>query len=111
MMSRISREHPLRKLFGGLVDQVFTAELGICNTRVTDYLGDLLCDFVHMDQIYRLQRLDGEAIREVSRMEAEAIMPMAETAGRTRLINRYIGDFTLFWAGVYPEHLRPGRQG
>jgi hypothetical protein len=26
-------------------------------------------------------------------------------------VNQYIGDFTLFWAGVYPEILRPRHCG
>ena len=106
----IERDHPLRRLFQGLVDQVFTCELGLCNPRLTDYLGDLLADFVHVDRIHRLHGVDGEVIREVSRMEADA--RLGETADdciRRRLINRYIGDYTLFWAGVYPEALRPRR--
>ncbi len=100
--------HPLRKLFSGTVEQVFMSDLGICDHRLTDYLGDVLCEFVHVDQIFRLRTVDGAAIREISRMEAEAHLDDSVSASqRMRIVNRYIGDFTLFWTGVYPEQLRP----
>ena len=107
MVSRIASSHPLRRLFRGLVEQVFMTEIGVCDTQLTDYLSALLSDFVHVDAIYRLRTVDGKVIRELSRAGAEAYLgPDVDGTYRTRLINRYIGDFTLFWAGVYPESLR-----
>lgn len=98
----------LRRLFDGLVEQVFIVDLGICDPPLTAYLGDLLADFVHVDHIYRLRTVDNEVIRELSQMEALASLgPAVDETRRRRLINKYIGDFTLFWTGVYPEHLRP----
>jgi len=111
MYSRISPDHPLRKLFGGLVEQVFMTELGICNPKVTDYVASLLVEFVHIDAIYRMRTVDGRAIRELSAMEAGAHLgPQADETTRNRVVHQYIGDFTLFWAGVYPEQLRAGRR-
>ncbi len=110
MVSKIPPNHPLRKLFRGMVEQVFFTEIGICDTRLTDYIGELLGDFVHTDQIYRLRGVTGQTIRDISRMEAEA--RLADQLGETQrrqLINRYIGDFTLFWVGLYPESLRVRR--
>jgi hypothetical protein len=112
MVSKVTRGHPLRKMFTGLVEQVFMADLGICDTRLTEYLSALLADFVHVDAIFRLHRVDGEVIREVSRAEAEAYLGSEiDGTSRRRVINRYIGDFTLFWTGVYPESLRARRCG
>lgn len=112
MIPKLHPGHPLRSLFGGLVEQVFSVDIGICDPPLTDYLGDLLAEFVHIDRIYRLRTITNEVIRDVSRMEAEADLgPEVADTMRRRLINRYIGDFTLFWAGVYPEQLRPRRQG
>lgn len=112
MYSKLAADHPLRRLFGGLVEQVFMTDLGVCDTRLTTYLSELLCDFVHVDQIYQLHRVDGSTIREVSQMEADAFLgPHPESSARARLVNRFIGDFTLFWAGLYPEALRPRRSG
>jgi hypothetical protein len=111
-MTPINPGHALRSLFHGLVEQVFMGELGICSPRLTEYLGDMLVDFVHMDRIFRMRSVDGSTIRDVSRVEAEAFLgPEIDVGTRTRIVNRFIGDFTLFWAGVYPENLRPVRGG
>jgi hypothetical protein len=107
MSFEIQKDHPLRKLFSGMIEQVFMSEVGICDPQLTDYLGDMLTDFVHVDRIYRMQGVDGRAITEVSRIEADAFLgPESDSATRTLVVNRFIGDFTLFWTGVYPEHLR-----
>ena len=92
MISKITPNHPLRALFSGLVEQVFMTELGICDTRLTDYISTLLGDFVHVDEIYQLHDVDGETIRDVSKAEAEAYLG-PDVAGKIRglLINRYIG--------------------
>ena len=112
MTPLLGPENPLRRLFAGLVEQAFMVEIGLCDPHLTDYLGGLLADFVHVDRIYRLRTIDDEVIRELSRMEADAALgcDLDETR-RRRLVNKYIGDFTLFWTGVYPESLRRASRG
>lgn len=112
MRTTIRPDHPLRRLFAGLVEQVFQTGIGICDPALTDYVGELLVDFIHVDRIYALRSINGEVIREISRMEAEAVLgPHLDETRRRRLVNKYIGDFTLFWTGVYPEQLRPRHRG
>jgi hypothetical protein len=95
-------DHPLRRMFFGLTEHTFLHTLGVADPRLTDYLSELLSRFIHMDAIYRLSNARGRRLEEVAEMmiEAEAMPP----EGRTRReIYRHIGDFTLFWTGVYPE--------
>jgi hypothetical protein len=97
-------EHPLRRLFAGLTEQTFHTTLGMADPGLVDYLSLLLSRFVHLDSIYRLRDSHGKRLEEVAEMmiEAEALPP----EGRTRReVYRHIGDFTLFWTGVYPESL------
>ncbi len=109
-MSAFRPGQELRRLFSGLVEQIFMAEVGICAPALTDYLGQLLFEFVHMDRVFRLRTVDGAVIREISQMRAEAeVRVRLGDHSRARLVNRYIGDFTLFWAGLFPESLRPRR--
>jgi hypothetical protein len=98
-------EHPLRRLFAGLTEQTFNAALGVADPALTDYLSGLLSRFIHLDALYRLKNADGKRLEEVAEMmiEAEAMPPEGRTA---REVHRHIGDFTLFWTGVYPESLR-----
>jgi hypothetical protein len=100
-----SPDHPLRRLFAGLTEQIFITTLGVADPRLTDYLSELLTRFIHMDAIYRLSNLQGKRLEEVAEMVIEAEAMPAE--GKTRReIHRHIGDFTLFWTGVYPEALK-----
>ena len=111
-MHTLNPQDELRRLFSGLVEHAFYADLGICVPALTDYLARMLADFIHVDRIYRLRTVDGEIIREVSRLQAEAHLgPDVSSTYRDRVINRYIGDFTLFWVGMYPETLTGRRQG
>src|ERR671935_1758532 len=95
-------DHPLRRMFAGLTEQTFINTLGVADPGLTDYLSGLLSRFLHVDWIYRLRDAAGRRLEEVAEMvlEAEAMPP----EGRTRReVHRHIGDFTLFWTGVYPE--------
>lgn len=95
--------HPLRRLFAGLTEQTFITRLGLADPPLTDYLSGLLSRFVHVDAMYRLRNAHGRRLEEVAEMMVEA---EAMPEGRTRReVHRHIGDFTLFWTGVYPEAL------
>ncbi len=107
MTERASPEHPLKRLFAGLVEHVFFTEVGLSDPKTTDYLSDLLMDFVHIDHIFALHDAAGRRIEDVAEMEAEAYLgPDVHGEDRERRVHRHIGDFTLFWTGVYPEGLR-----
>src|SRR5215212_8650609 len=98
-------EHPLRRLFAGLTEQTFMDRLGLGDPQLVDYLSILLSRFIHLANILRLRNSEGKPLHEVVEMviEAEAL----PAAGRTRReFYRHVGDFTLFWTGVYPEALK-----
>ena len=104
-MGFVPADHPLRRLFAGLTEHAFLTHLGIGDPHLVDYLSELLSRFVHMDAVYRLSGVRGKRLEEVADMlfDAESLPPQ----GRTRReVYRHIGDFTLFWTGVYPEALK-----
>src|SRR4051812_42958526 len=97
-------DHPLRRLFTGLTEQTFMHTLGVADPRLTDYLSDMLSRFIQMDALYRLNNVRGGKWEEVAEMMIGA---EAMPGGRTRReVHRHIGDFTLFWTGVFPEALK-----
>src|SRR5947209_176817 len=104
-MVPLHANHPLRRLFAGITEQAFLHHLGVGDPPLIDYLSALLLRFIHMDAIYRLRNAQGKRLEEVADMvcDAESLPP----EGRTRReIHRHIGDFALFWTGVYPEALK-----
>ncbi|HLN32467.1 MAG TPA: hypothetical protein VK395_32365 [Gemmataceae bacterium] len=103
-MTALRSDHALRRLFTGLAEHTFLDTLGIGDPPLIDYISLLLSRFIHIDAIYRLSDTRGKRLEEVADMllEAQALPP----EGRTRReVYRHIGDFTLFWTGLYPEML------
>ena len=95
----------LQKFFEGLVQHAFLQELGVGDTRLADYLSDLLCRFARMDMVFGLRDVQGRRLEEVAEM-LTATDGRALPRDREREIHKHIGDFVLFWTGVYPEFLR-----
>lgn len=98
-------EHPLRRYFAGLTEQTFMESVGMADPGLTDYISLLLSRFVHIDALQRLHSQTGKRLEEVAEMliEAEALPAESRTS---REVHRHIGDYTLFWTGVYPDALR-----
>jgi hypothetical protein len=106
MTSPLAHDHPLHRLFRGLTEHTFLAELGIGDPRLVGYVSDLLVRFVPSEGVWRVRDRDGRVLTEVVAMLAEA--DASDDEGRRRECYRHVGDFTLFWTGVFPEALGPG---
>lgn len=103
-MMHVPGREALRAWFGGLVEDSFHTRLGVADPALVDYLSELLTEFIHVERINVLadgSRPLADVAGMLHRIEAE---PADE--GRLRTIHRHIGDYTLFWTGVYPENLR-----
>ncbi|HKQ46966.1 MAG TPA: hypothetical protein VJZ71_02725 [Phycisphaerae bacterium] len=106
-MAPIPQTHPLRRWFAGLVEDSFQKQIGLGDPSLLDYIVDLLTEFIHVERINLLGDGSRRRIEEVAEMVSEVeIGPTATTEDRRRAVHRHIGDFTLFWTGVYPENLK-----
>lgn len=107
MGTQVPPRHPLRELFGTLTERSFTEHLGWPDLNVTSYLSNLLVDFTHTDQLYKIRSQDDRPVETVVDLlyESEVLLG-AESMDRERDVHRHIGDFTLFMAGLFPEYLR-----
>ena len=97
----------LVRYFAGLTEQTFETRLGVADTSLIEYIADLLVRFVRTDGLYRMRNLRGGRLTGVAEMRLEAQQRIG-TARREA--HRQIGDFALFWTGVYPEALPRLRQ-
>lgn len=93
----------LRNLFAALTEQTFQIDYGVADPPLIDYLADLLVRFSRLDVVFKVRDLVGQRLEEVAKMIAEAEQCPAKPKAE---IHRHIGDFTLFWTGVYPEALK-----
>jgi hypothetical protein len=97
--------HPtttLKRFFAGLAEYTFQTHLGVADPPLIDYVGDLLVRFLRKDALYRIRRSSGRPAADITEMLAEAEARIGEAR---RDVHRHIGDYTLFWTGLYPESL------
>jgi hypothetical protein len=99
-MDPIRSQVPPERFFAGLTEYVFETRLGVVDPPLVDYVSELLSRFIHNDVIYRLRSPVGKRLEEVGEMMLEA---EARVGDARREAHRHIGDFTLFWSGLYPE--------
>ncbi|MDA1016807.1 MAG: hypothetical protein O3A00_20410 [Planctomycetota bacterium] len=103
MVAIVTGENELRRLFTALTEHTFQVEFGVADPPLTDYLVELLLRFVKTEEIFRFRDTRGKRLEEVAEMMIEA---EDREANPKRELYRHIGDFTLFWSGVYPEALK-----
>jgi hypothetical protein len=102
------RNELLHRFFTGLTEYAFAVRMGVADPPLVDYVSEMLVRFVKSDAIYGLRTPRGERLMQVADMLAEA---QARQGVARRRMHRHIGDFTLFWTGVYPEIADRMRQG
>ncbi len=98
---RISSNHPLRRLFADLIAKELPED-----REVAKYVGGVLIDFVHIDNLYRVRDSRGKRLEEVGEMLVESNpLLAAQSFEREREVRKHIGDYTLFLTGMFPEYV------
>ena len=96
------RQSAIIRFFTGLAEQTFHTRLGVVDPPIVDYISNLLIRFVRHEAIFSVRDRKGRPLNQVTDMMAEAQQRVGDAR---RHVHRHIGDFTLFWAGLYPESL------
>ncbi|HEY3780132.1 MAG TPA: hypothetical protein VGL56_03535 [Fimbriimonadaceae bacterium] len=107
MRRKIDGNHPIRQFFNEALHESFCDRLGLSNDEdVINYLEDMLVTFLHDDRIYSVKDAFGHRIESVAEMMLEGdIRYNADSFDREREVHKHIGDFVMFWSGLFPEHL------
>ena len=95
-------ESAIDRFFRGINEFIFHTKLGVVDVQLVDYVSDLMMRFVRVDSLYSLRRNDGMRTKHLLEMigEAERRIGLAK-----REVYQHVGDFALFWSGMYPESL------
>ncbi|MBI4605842.1 MAG: hypothetical protein HY721_28070 [Planctomycetes bacterium] len=105
----LSENHPLRALFRAALDKAFVEQGQLFSPGVAAHLADdVLCDFVHVDRIFRLKNAEGRRLEDLPKM-LEVSLGDKEGPERRLEVDGYIGDFTLFMGGFFPASLGRAR--
>jgi hypothetical protein len=107
----IPEDHPLQKFFLELVGQHYAHEIGIRDPELVGYVAHLLAEFCDAEQLFKIHNVADKPITDVGEMllSADPVFGPAPSFDRERQIRKHIGDYTLFFAGMFPEsinHLR-----
>jgi len=72
-----------------------------------DYITNILTEFIHIDNVYKIKNARGKRLEEVGEMllEAEESYAFGIPPARELHIHKHIGDYTLFMVGLFPESL------
>src|SRR5205823_13405955 len=111
----IPESHPLRQLFLDLVRRHYAEELGFHDPEVSAYVANMLAEFCEVDQLYKLRNTASKPLADVGEMllESDPVYGHAPSFDRERQVRKHIGDYALFFTGMFPEsinHFRLRRQ-
>jgi len=111
----IPESHSLQDLFQDLVGQHYAQEIGIRDPQIIAYVSHLLAEFCEAEQLFKVRDASDRPLADVGEMliESDPVYGPAPSFDRERQVRKHIGDYTLFFAGMFPEsinHFRLRRQ-
>jgi hypothetical protein len=106
-MAEIGDKHPLRQLLAEKVALHFGREVGLRDEEILAYLTNLLTEFCDARNLYALKNAQGRSLDDVGEMllESDPVFGEAASFDRERQVRKHIGDFTLFYSGMFPESI------
>ena len=100
----IAQEHPLRQMFDELIRRHFFGDARVYDSDIVLYVSGVVTEFAHVDTLHRLRNARGERLTGVAEMLIESnVLLDAPSFDREREVRKHVGDFTLFYTGLFPE--------
>ncbi len=106
-MEAIPGPNCLHQLFEDLVNLHFDRDIGLRDSNVKQYVADLLTDFADTSQLLHIRNANGRPLDDVGEMllESDPVFGPAPSFDRERQVRKHIGDYTLFFTGMFPESI------
>jgi hypothetical protein len=103
----IPESHPLQQLFLEMVGRHYAQEIGIRDPQIVNYVSQLLAEFCDSEQLFKIRAESGKQLSDVGEMlvESNPVYGPAPSFDRERQVRKHIGDYTLFFAGMFPESI------
>ena len=103
----IPETHPLRQLFLDLVSRHYADEIGLRDPEISTYVANILTEFCDVEQLFKVREAGGRKLNDVGEMllESHPVYGPAPSFDRERQVRKHIGDYTLFFTGMFPESI------
>ena len=106
----VSESNPLHQFFTVVVEHNYD-EVGVRSAEVQTYVATLLSEFCEVENLYKIKNADGRRLSDVGEMllESDPVYGSATSFDRERQVRKHIGDYALFFSGMFPESLNGAR--
>lgn len=100
----------LQQFFNHVVERNYE-EVGIRQPEVHAYVATLLTEFCELENLYKIKNADGRPLADVGEMllESDPVYGPAPSFDRERQVRKHIGDYSLFFSGMFPESINHHR--
>ena len=107
----IPESHPLQQLFIELVGRHYAEQIGLRDPQIVNYVAHLLAEFCDAEELFRIRNAGGRPLTDVGEMlvESNPVFGPAPSFDRERQVRKHIGDYTLFFTGMFPESINHWR--
>jgi hypothetical protein len=97
----------LSDFFDALVSRTFSSTIGISDSAVTTYISEMLTGFCQAEELYKIRTAAGKQLADVGEMllESDPVFGPAPSFDRERQVRKHLGDYTLFFAGMFPDSI------
>ena len=99
---------PTAALFVYVAVRSTLREARIDDAELSDYLAALLLEFGRRDRAWRISPADDQVYRYVGDIVAD--LDLVADARREFLLRAHLGNFSLWFAGVFPDHIVAGQR-
>ena len=106
----IPESNPLQRFFKEVVERNY-GDVGVRSAEVHDYVANLLTEFCEAETLYKIKNADGRQLCDLGEMllESDPIYGPAPSFDRERQVRKHIGDYSLFFTGMFPQGLNQYR--
>lgn len=100
----------LQQFFNHVVERNYE-DVGIRQPEVHAYVATLLTEFCELENLYKIKNADGRPLADVGEMlmESDPVYGPAPSFDRERQVRKHIGDYSLFFSGMFPESINHHR--
>src|SRR2546426_10372579 len=107
----IPESHPLQQLFIEVVGRHYAHEIGLRDPQLVGYVAHLLAEFCDTEQLFKIRNAADRPLADVGEMlmESDPVFGPAPSFDRERQVRKHIGDYTLFFTGMFPESINQFR--
>jgi hypothetical protein len=102
----IPESSPLQRFFREVVERNY-GEVGVRSMEVQAYVANLLAEFCEVETLYKIRNAEGRSLSDLGEMllESDPVYGPAPSFDRERQVRKHIGDYTLFFTGMFPESI------